>query len=310
MVTVNPGRLMQVICAAGATAVLAGCGGAGHTNAASTSPAVPASNRLVDSTKPPFITGLAVNPRDGSLLLATNRGLYRIDSRGSLTQIFARARAGKSVGPFGERVSSIAFIEGTRLLASGHPNWNSHALPPFLGVLESTDVARTWTAIARVGFSDLHVLVVSGSAVYGFDTILGAVVASHDGGRTYAELSTPPGGFVLDMAIDPAADHHILASTVGAIFSSTDGGAEWKQVATGAESRLAWSARGLYRAESDGSVQTSADGGLAWRSVGRLPGTPGKLSIAADGTLYAALTDGRVMVSHDAGGSWQVLFSP
>jgi hypothetical protein len=290
--------------------MLAGCGGSAHAKSAPGLPFSGRSTRLVDGSRPPYITGLAIAPGGRSLLLATNRGLYRIDADGRhLQAIAARARAGRSVGSFGERVSSLAFIHGGELLGSGHPNLTARGLPPFLGVLESSDGGSDWTAIARVGFSDLHVLVVSGSTVYGFDTLLGGVVASYDGGRSFAERSSPPGSFVLDLAVDPRADRHLLASTESAIFSSHDGGASWRPLSNGAESRLAWTARGLYRADADRSFETSSDGGRSWRRVGELPRVPGKLVEVADGTLYAALAEGSIVVSRDAGRSWKVLFA-
>jgi hypothetical protein len=291
--------------------MLAGCGGSARTKIASTVPFTAPSTRLVDGSRPPYITGLAVNPADRSLLLATNRGLYRISADGRHAQaIAARARAGRRVGSFGERVSSLAFVHAGELLGSGHPNGSARDLPPFLGVLESLDSGRDWTATARVGFSDLHVLVVSGSTVYGFDTLLGGVVASYDSGRTFVERSAPPGAFVLDMAIDPHANRRLIASTESAIFSSPDGGSTWRRISSGVGSHLAWAAGGLYRADADQSVQISSDGGVSWRPVGKLPRTPGKLVEVADGTLYAALVDGSIVTSRDAGRSWKALFAP
>jgi hypothetical protein len=304
-------RLFRSACATAAVAMFAGCGGSTHTVGAPAPPFAATSTRLVDGSRPPYITGLAIDPTDRSLLLSTNRGLYRIDADGrGLHVIAAQARAGRRVGSFGERVSSLAFVGTRELLGSGHPNRTARALPPFLGVIRSLDGGHHWTAIARVGFSDLHVLVVSGSTVYGFDTVLGALVASNDAGRSFDERSAPPGAFVLDLAVDPRAGRHLLASTESAIFSSPDGGANWQRISSGSASVLAWNSRGLYRADADRSLQTSSDGGASWRRVGELPKTPGKLVEMADGTLYAALTDGSIVTSHDGGGSWKLLFAP
>jgi hypothetical protein len=305
-------RLFRGACAAAAVAMLAGCGGSTHTTSAPALPLTANSTRLVDGSRPPYITGLAINPADRSVLLATNRGLYRIDADGHHLQVIAsRVRAGRRVGPFGERVSSLAFVNAEELLGSGHPNGTTGGLPPFLGVIQSLDDGRDWTAIARAGFSDLHVLVVSGSTIYGFDTVLGAVVASDDGGRSFAERFAPSGeALVLDLAIDPRDSRHLLASTESAIFSSPDGGTSWRRISSGAESRLAWMAPGLYRADADRSVRTSSDGGMSWQRVGELPRAPGKLVEMPDGTLYAALIDGSIVTSRDGGRSWKTLFAP
>jgi photosystem II stability/assembly factor-like uncharacterized protein len=295
-----------------AVSTLAGCGSSAHTTSAPTPPLTVTSTRLVDGTRPPYITGLAVNPSDRSILLATNRGLWEIDAEGHHAQaIEARAHAEGHVGPYGDRVSSLAFLTPKELLGSGHPNGVTGGLPPFLGVINSLDGGHTWTAIARAGMSDLHVLVISGSTVYGFDTVLGGVVASSDGGRTFAERFAPPGeALVLDMAIDPHETRHLLASTQTAIFSSADGGNTWHKISSGDESHLAWMAPGLYRADANRTVQTSTDGGTTWKTVGELPRTPGKLVELADGTLYSALIDGSIVISRDGGRSWKTLFAP
>jgi hypothetical protein len=291
-----------------AVALLAGCGGTAHGRTGQQTVAG-AGVRLVNSAHPPYITGLAIDPTDGSMLLATNRGLYRIAPGGrSYQALHARVRVGGTVGPFGERVSSLAFVNAGELLGSGHPN--GPGLPPFLGVIESRDGGGHWTAIARAGFSDLHVLIVSGDVAYGYDTVLGGIVASHDGGRTFAERLAPPGGLVLDMAIDPHASGHILASTETAIFTSSDGGTNWRRLEKSTATRLAWSTHGLFRADADRGIATSSDGGTRWRRVGTLPRAPGKLAELGDGTLYAALTDGSIVRSDDGGRSWRTLFRP
>ncbi|HEX5224436.1 MAG TPA: sialidase family protein [Solirubrobacteraceae bacterium] len=305
-------RLLRGSCLTVAVATLAGCGSAAHETSATAPPSAVKSTPLVDAGRPPYITALAVDPADRSLLLATNRGLYRIDAEGRHARpIAAQARAEGREGPFGQRVSSLAFVGGRELLGSGHPNGTAGGLPPFLGVIESLDGGRRWSAIARAGMSDLHVLVASGAAVYGFDTVLGGVVASSDEGRSFAERLAPPGeALVLDMAIDPHEHRHLLASTLTAIFSSPDGGNTWRRIAAGAEAHLAWMAPGLYRADADRSVQASTDGGATWRRVGSLPRTPGKLVELPDGTLYAALIDGSIVSSRDGGHSWKGLFAP
>src|SRR5437588_12915872 len=104
-------RLLGGSCLAAAVALLAGCGASTHTTSTPALPFTAKSTRLVDGSRPPYITALAVDPSDRSLLLATNLGLYRINADGShLQTIAAQARAGSASGSFGERVSSLAFL--------------------------------------------------------------------------------------------------------------------------------------------------------------------------------------------------------
>src|SRR5579863_886244 len=79
-ITMLRARLLRAACVTAAVSLPAGCGGSTHPAS------VPS---LVDSTRPPYITGLAINPADRSILLATNRGLYSIDPSGRHLQTIA-----------------------------------------------------------------------------------------------------------------------------------------------------------------------------------------------------------------------------
>ena len=303
----NSRRLLCAGLSALAAAALAACGSAApHITSTTLSAA-----QLVEAGRPPYITGLAIDPSDHSLLFATNTGLYRISANGrELHPVQAHVSVGSATGPYGERVSSLAFDGPGRLLGSGHPNRVLTHLPPFLGLLVSSDGGREWSALARAGFSDLHVLLVQNGTIYGFDTVLGGVVVSTDGGHTFAERSAPSGPTVLDMAVDPKDANYILASTPQAIFASSDQGTTWRQLTAATEARLTWMPAGLFRADAGGRVLRSADRGASWTQVGTLPGTPGKLVETASGELYAALIDGRIATSSDGGRQWSILFSP
>src|SRR4051794_5969959 len=112
---------------------------------------------LVNAARPPYVNALAVDPGSGAILLATNRGLFRIPRGGAPTRIRARAVAGRASGAYGMKVSAFAFTGPGRLIGSGHPD-GAGRLPGFLGTLKSSDSGRTWHAVSRVGFSDLHVV--------------------------------------------------------------------------------------------------------------------------------------------------------
>lgn len=290
----------------------AGAGGAaaraaGTAARSSTANSSSASTPIVDPSRPPFITGLSVNPLDGSILLATNLGLYHIDANGqNLRPLASTVTAMGKKGPFGQRVSSFVFVGPNRLIGSGHPNSLSTGLNPFLGVIESDNGGQSWTAISRVGFSDLHAIAFAHGIVYGFDTLLHGVIVSHDLGRQFSEGTAPPAA-VLDLAVDPNNPNYLLASTPTGIFRSTNQGKGWSRIARAPNPRLAWTSNALVRGQQGGTVMVSHDRGSTWTVVGKLPGDPDKLIGLADGTILGALVNGTIVASHDSGRTWTVV---
>jgi photosystem II stability/assembly factor-like uncharacterized protein len=217
----------------------------------------------------------------------------------------SEVRVKRETGRFGAKVSSFAFTGPDRLVGSGHPD--SPTLPGSLGLMESSDDGQSWTAISRVGLSDLHVIKPDGGTLVAYDTTLGATIVSADGGKTWAERSTPAGA-VLDVAIDPADPTYLVASTGKLLSRSANQGRSWKRLGPAPRAELAWGRSGFFRADGDGSVRKSGDRGRSWTRVGKLDGPPGKLVQTGNGTLYAALDNGSIQRSQDGGRSWKTVF--
>jgi photosystem II stability/assembly factor-like uncharacterized protein len=217
-----------------------------------------------------------------------------------------RGEGQQETGRFGANVSAFAFTGPDRLVGSGHPD--SPTLPGSLGLIESSDDGRSWTAVSRVGLSDLHVIEPQPGALVAFDTTLGATIVSRDGGRTWSERQTPASA-VLDIAVDPRDPGYLIASTGKLLSRSADQGNRWKPLGPADRAELAWGGKGLFRADHDGTVLTSTDRGRSWSRVGKLDSSPGKLVEAADGTLYAALDDGSIQRSDNGGREWKTVFA-
>ncbi len=288
--------------------LLAGCGGGGGERAES----APAkrSDRLVDFTKkPPYINALDVDPGTGDFLLTTNRGFFRI---GAKTGTVARVQGTVSKGPASSTVGTFLELLSTgpgQLIGSGHPD-KSGALPPFLGLIASDDGGKSWTSVSRLGEADFHKIVVKHDRVYGFDAVLGAMLISEDGGRTFVERFTPP-GLVIDFEVDPEDPDHLLAATDKRLVRSTDGGKRWRPIDTGDGIRLAWPAPdALYRAQRDGTVERSRNGGGSWERVGRVAGEPYKFKALGAEKLDLALSDGTIVSTEDGGKQWKTAFRP
>ena len=116
------------------------------------------------------VHGLGVNPADGALYVAAHNGLFRA-APGE-----AQARL---VGTSGKDVMGFSIVGPNRFLGSGHPG-EGEDLPPKLGLILSTDAGRTFRPVSLLGEADFHVLRVSGSRVYGFDSSNGRFLASRD----------------------------------------------------------------------------------------------------------------------------------
>ncbi len=286
---------------------LGGCGADGAAGPSTTT--APRSDRLVDfSKKPPYVNALDLDPQDGRLLLTTNKGFWRIDpQRDTVEAVRGVARSGAKSAPVGTFLELKVAGPG-RYVGSGHPD--TKELPSYLGYMESDDAGRTWRIVSRLGTADLHKIVLLHDRMYAFDAVLGAMLISSDGGRTFTEQFTPR-GLIIDFEVDPEDPDRILASTEQELFRSTNGGKAWRAIATGDGIRLAWPALdALYRAEKDGTVNRSRDGGGTWERVGSVPGEPYKFKATGGETLLLALSDGTVMETKDGAETWTEAFRP
>lgn len=265
-----------------------------------------AGSSLVDPAKPPPIHSLAEDPAGSGLLLATNRGLYRIDGD-TAERIPSRAKTPDGTTAVG---TFLAFgTDGGDLLGSGHPD-RPGAVAPFLGLIRSGDGGRTWATVSRYEFSDLHVIQAIHGRVYAYDAVLDAFLISDDGGRTWDERLGGPEPFI-DFVVDPEDPDSIVASSSRRIYDSVDQGRSWRVVTSADAARLSWEGPGsLFRADADGLVYRGGDGGSTWDLAGRIDGEPWELDADPGGDLYAALRDATVVTSADRGETWVEVFSP
>ena len=291
-----------------AALAMTGCGGG--DDGGSGAGALP-SDRLVDpSAPPPLVNALEIDPSTRDFLLTTNRGFFRIArASGRVTPVSATVRAGAKTAPVGTSLELAAQSDG-RLVGSGHPD-RVGALPEFLGVMASGDGGRTWRVISRLGQADLHKIVLKHDRMYAFDAVIGALLVSRDGGRTFSEQYTPCGVPIADFEVDPDDRRRIVAASDAELYRSADGGATWERLGGASGSRLAWPAGdALFRALKDGSVQRSSDGGASWRTAGRVDGEPYRVRAVSAGELYLVIGDGTILHSRDAAKTWEAAFRP
>lgn len=270
----------------------------------------PASTRLVKPGKPPLVNAFAIDPRDDSFLLSTNRGFFRISKDGKkLERITSRleAKEGSSrVGTF------LAFVPlgGGKLIGSGHPDQKGTGLPQFLGAIESDDGGRTWRDVSRMGIADLHVIRPIHDRIYAFDAVLGGMLISSDGGRKWVE-KLGPRGLIVDFVVAPDDPDYLIATTDSQTYRSEDQADTWRPLEPTPSPRFAWpKPDALFRAQKDGTFERSGDRGERWERVGMIDGEPWRLLALDERRLFAALADGSIVGSEDGGETWEAVFEP
>jgi photosystem II stability/assembly factor-like uncharacterized protein len=293
--------MRRPLLALAAACVVAGCGDSAESSGRS--------DRLVDfSKRPPFVNSLERDEVSGEFLVTTNRGFFRIDPE---TDEARRVRA--EIAASGKRSTLGTFLELNldpegELVGSGHPD--QRVLPQYLGYLRSDDGGRNWRVVSRLGTADLHKIVFKHDRLYAWDAVLGALIVSEDGGRSFVEHFTPR-GLIIDFEVDPEDPAHVLAATDDTLFRSEDEGESWRPLLQREGARLAWPQPDrLVMAAKDGTISVSEDGGDTFDDVGRVDGEPYVIDAVSGNELYMALSDATLLRSEDGGANWEEEFRP
>jgi hypothetical protein len=248
---------------------------------------------------PVHVHGLGVDPADGALFIASHTGLFKLP-QGS--------EAAERVADRYQDTMAFTIIGPNRFLGSGHPDTRED-LPPFLGLIESTDAGATWEEVSLMGEADFHLLAADGERMYGFGSEWegedALFLVSTDGGKSWTERAAP--GPLVSLALSPRNPRVLFASTTTGLYRSPDAGNSW-QAMSGPPGLLTWPEDDqLYLADGSGTVEVSADGGRSWRAIGELPEEPAAFGSGED-RLLAATHSGTIMESTDGGAKWNVLF--
>lgn len=244
------------------------------------------------------VHGLGIDPADGALHVATHNGLFRMPDDGAVERVSV------------DRHDFMGFtVAGPgRFLASGHPAPGTASFReldrPLFGLIESTDGGRTWDPLSLSGQVDFHALDAAHGNVYGFDSTSGRFLVSTDGGARWDERSNMP---MADLAVDPADEDGIVASTAEGLAESTDGGRSWQLLDAPTLVFLDWHAeRGLWGLDTEGRVHHLD--GTSWSVAEALDGSPQALLVHDDG-IVAAVDDGSTVIyTSDDGENWETRY--
>ncbi|MFC3689233.1 F510_1955 family glycosylhydrolase [Aquipuribacter hungaricus] len=231
------------------------------------------------------VHGVALNPADGRVYLASHDGLFRYDAGGPV-------RVGPVIDLMGFTVAGP-----DRFYASGHPGPGVD-LPQPVGLIESVDGGDTWAVRSRGGESDFHTLAATGDGVLGFD---GALRQSTDD-QTWEILDPPVDPYAV--AVSPDGTQILITSRSGP-RRSTDGGQTWEAIDTAPLLQVVdWAdEQTVVGVTPTGSVAVSEDAGATWSTRAETESAPQAVGAhtTADGRLgVLVVTADTVLESSDA----------
>ena len=243
-----------------------------------------------------------VETDDGTLLVASHTGLYRIDDIATATL----------VGTEQHDLMSMAAANDT-IYASGHPDlrleqYRVEGLPAHLGLAESDDLGRTWTVDPNLlGRYDFHALQPTELGLYAADS-LGTIRFRDDEGE-WSDLGSLE---ARDLAADPNDPRRLVATDWdGQLWSSDDGAQTWAlAIGSPGAIEVEWlNSDTLFAAAEDGSIHRASSPDGPWIGVATAPADVETL-YAVNDRLWITSHGGSIHISSDDGETWQPVYIP
>lgn len=263
------------------------------------------------------VHALGVDRQTGETFAATHHGVWTIPT-GTLPETYlsgaprsTQADSAK-IGDSSQDTMGFVVAAPGLLLASGHPapGEQPDLNPANLGLISSTDSARTWTTVSLRGEADFHdidaVALPDGSLrVYGYSS--GTILISDDGGTSWVEGASIA---LRDLVADPANPNRVLATTEQGLMVSNDAA---RSFAIAANSPLLYLIDAVDPAEGGGFVGISPEGDVwhqagasgEWVVPGKVDGIPDAFSYAGGDEPWLLVANERgIIASSDYGQTW------
>lgn len=283
---VNRSRFQVAVVIIALASLLASCSAiSGRAPAPESAPTLPMPSRAVRA--------VAIDPGDGKLLIASDRGLFEVYSNGVS---FPR-------GPLIDLTGFTVTDTHHAYLASGYRTAGG-APPRPAGLLRSSDGGQTWTPVSRERQSVFRALTFSTAGILGFD---GTLLRSADG-QAWSSLQIAAEPRVL--AANPDGSQ-IFATTASGLLRSTDAGSSWTAVEDApALDVVAWADDSTaVGVDLRGTSWVSVDAGSTWRRGASTGAAPVAVTAATrSGSIRVVVaTATEVLDSRDGGMTFTVL---
>ncbi|TFD13019.1 exo-alpha-sialidase [Cryobacterium sp. TMT1-2-2] len=295
---------------------ITGCSASASNSAAGSLVTAPVPNAFE------HVHGLGADPLTGETYAATHHGVWLVPTGVLADSYLAGAPRPDTTQPIqiaGLAQDTMGFtVAGPgQLLASGHPDPTkpSDLALPNLGLISSTDGAKSWTALSLAGETDFHdldaVALEDGTLrVYGYDAGAGAIAVSDDSGLTWSS------GAVLalrDLAADPSQADRLYATTADGLMMSTDAGRTFALM-VGAPALLLVD---VVETDTDTQLVGIDPNGAVWRQTadtwtqtGTTSRTPEAFTVVGGPSPWLLVADAAGIAASDDGGvTWTSLIS-
>jgi photosystem II stability/assembly factor-like uncharacterized protein len=202
-----------------------------------------------------------------------------------------------------------------------HPLQSDMGARPFW---KSRDGGATWTPSDRLPFAFPQAVAAAPDALY-VATADAGMAKSTDGGATWALINHGIAGKNMQaVAIDPQHAGTLYAGGAGAVYKTSDSGANWAAVDSRPQAvvqQLVVDKQNVYAVWSDFVMRRSSDGGATWVSLAPAGSAAFAADPAVSGNLWAYSnfifgggfgtgTPPYLWHSTDAGATWTRLDSP